>query len=74
MQFKNLEEEKMKIQKYKKNALNLYKHVEFKNEGNNHIMSYYGIELVLYVSDYPLIKSKDVLRDLFFRNGNWERK
>ena len=58
MQLKKLEEEKMKIQKYKKKALDLYKQMEFKKEGNKHIMSYNGIELALYIGDYPFDKAK----------------
>ena len=74
MQLKKLEEEKMKIQKYKKKALDLYKQMEFKKEGNKHIMSYNGIELALYIGDYPFVKPKEVLRDLFSQNGKWKRK
>jgi len=58
VKLKNLEKEKMKIQKNKKKALDLYKQMEFRKEWNNHIMSYNGIELTLYISDYVFDKAK----------------
>ena len=52
--------EKIKIQKIKKKAIDLYEQFGFKKEGKNYVMSYNGLEIAIYVGDYPFNKAKRV--------------
>ena len=56
MLLKNME--KIKIQKIKKKAIDLYEKMEFKKEGKYYVMSYNGLEIAIYVGDYPFDKAK----------------